>query len=207
MTKKLATRHGRGAIAAIALAATVLCSCGKGASDTSAANRPAGIPHDVPKAAAKAMDVAHGWRKDAQLIDLTVKQSNGYAIEFNFLSADGSTFYVTDNKGHFTSQAFPPVTTSATPDPLPLKFMDLPAAVAKATEKGMPPVLKQAELQASSSETPELAWALQPVAGDGPQLYTVVSATGAVITADDSDAFPSDDSGSDGVLNVPNRPK
>src|SRR5579859_4400134 len=44
------------------------------------------IPHDVPKTAAAAMKLALKWHADAQMIDLSIKASNNYAIEFTFAS-------------------------------------------------------------------------------------------------------------------------
>ena len=50
------------------------------------------IPHDVPKAATQAMQLAQKWHSDTQMIDLRVRESNGYALEFNFSSpSDRST--------------------------------------------------------------------------------------------------------------------
>jgi TPR repeat protein len=138
------------------------------------------IPHDIPKAAAQAMQLAQKWRPDAQMIDVRVRESNNYVLEFNFLSpSDRSTLYVQLIKGQFTSQVMPPVTTAATNGPLPLAFLDLPEAIAKAEQRGMPHVLKEASLQTSSSKTMPLAWAIQPETDDAPYLYTINAATGA----------------------------
>jgi hypothetical protein len=170
----------------IAISASGVQACGNSENSPGAVAdaSPPGIPHDVPKAAAKAMEIARKWHADAQLFDLSVKQSNNYAIEFNFRSpSTPGYFYVMDAKDKFTSQAMPPVTTSAEPDQLPLDFLDLPAAIAKAEERGMPHIVKQAELQASSSQDAKVAWAIQPVTDDAPYLYTVDAASGAVSSA------------------------
>jgi hypothetical protein len=151
------------------------------------ATAPTGIPHDVPKAATQAMQLARKWHSDAQMIDLRVRQSNSYALEFIFRSpSDRSTLYVQSIKGQFTSQAMPPVTTSATGGPLPLEFLDLPAAIAKAEQQGMPHVIKEASLQISSSKSMTLAWAIQPKTDESPYLYTINAATGAVSSVDAS---------------------
>lgn len=142
------------------------------------------IPHDVPKAAAQAMQLAQKWHGDAQMIDLRVRASNNYALEFDFRSpSDRSTFYVQSIKGRFTSQVMPPVTTAATGGPLPLEFLDLPAAIAKAKQQGMPAVIKEASLEVVSGKSMTLAWAIQPETDDGPYLYTINAATGAAATA------------------------
>ncbi len=181
---ELKTRSAAVGMIALAIAALSIGACGKSESAATAASDDAtapGIPHNVPKAAAKAMQLAQNWHKDAQLFDLSVKQSNNYAIEFDFRSPTApGYFYVTDARGKFTSQAMPPVSTSAEPEQLPLNFLDLPAAIAKAEQQGMPATIKEAELQASSSEDSKLAWAIQPVTDDPPYLYTIDAATGAV---------------------------
>jgi len=148
------------------------------------ATAPAGIPHDVPKSAAQAMHLALKWHADAQMTDLRVRESNDYALEFDFKSSsDRSTFHVQLVKGQFTSQVMPPVTTSATGGPLPLEFLDLPAAIEKARQQGMPPVIKEADLQTSGKGNMPLVWAIQPETDDEPYLYTINAATGALATA------------------------
>jgi hypothetical protein len=138
------------------------------------------IPHDVPKAAAQAMQLAQKWHGDAQMIDVRVREMNNYALEFDFKSpSDRATFYVQSIKGQFTSQVMPPVTTSATGGPLPLEFLDLPAAIAQAEQQGMPPVIKEASLQVSGKKSMPLVWAIQPETDDEPYLYTINAATGA----------------------------
>src|SRR5665213_3182130 len=123
----------------------------------------------------------------AQMIDLRVRESNGYALEFNFSSpSDRSTFYVQSINGQFASQVMPPVTTSATGGPLPLEFLDLPAAIAKAEQQGMPHIIKEASLQISGSKIMTLAWAIQPETDDAPYLYTINATTGAVSSAGDA---------------------
>ena len=145
------------------------------------------IPHDVPKAAAQAMQLAQKWHGDAQMTDLRVRASNNYALEFDFRSpSDRSTFYVQSVKGRFTSQVMPPVTTSATGGPLPLEFLDLPAAIARAQQQGMPSVIKEASLEIVSRKGVTLAWAIQPETDDGPYLYTINAATGAASSVDAS---------------------
>ena len=144
------------------------------------ATAPAAIPHDVPKAAAQAMQLAQKWHGDAQMIDVRVREMNNYALEFDFKSpSDRATFYVQSIKGQFTSQVMPPVTTSATGGPLPLEFLDLPAAIAQAEQQGMPPVIKEASLQVSGKKGMPLIWAIQPETDDEPYLYTINAATGA----------------------------
>jgi TPR repeat protein len=144
----------------------------------------AGIPHDVPKAAAQAMQLAQKWHSDAQMIDVRVRETNNYALEFDFKSpSDRSTFYVQSIKGQFTSQVMPPVTTSATNGPLPLEFLDLPAAIAQAEQQGMPHVIKEASLQTSGRKSMPLVWAIQPETDDEPYLYTINAATGAASSA------------------------
>jgi TPR repeat protein len=144
------------------------------------ATAPAAIPHDVPKAAAQAMQLAQKWHGDAQMIDVRVREMNNYALEFDFKSpSDRATFYVQSVKGQFTSQVMPPVTTSATGGPLPLEFLDLPAAIAQAEQQGMPPVIKEASLQVSGKKSMPLVWAIQPETDDEPYLYTINAATGA----------------------------
>jgi TPR repeat protein len=175
-----------GAMVVIAMA---LLACGRqdepGAARVSAvsteANALVGIPNDVPRSAAEAMRLAQKWHHDAQMIDLRIRESNNYALEFLFSSpSDRSTFYVTLVKARFTSQVMPPVTTSATGGPLPLNFLDLPAAIAKAEQRGMPKVIKEAALQSSSAESARPAWAIQPETDESPYLYTVDATTGAV---------------------------
>jgi len=147
------------------------------------------IPHDVPKAAAQAMQLALKWHSDAQMIDVRVRQSNDYALEFDFKSpSDRGFFYVQSIKGRFTSQVMSPVTTSATGGPLPLEFLDLPAAIAKAQQLGMPPVIKEASLQISSRNA--LVWAIQPETDDEPYLYTINAAPGAVASGGGSPSSP-----------------
>jgi hypothetical protein len=125
------------------------------------------VPHDLPKAATQAMKLAQKWHNDAQMIDLRIRESNNYAIEFDFQSpSDRSTLYVQSINGQFTSQVMPPVTTSATGGPLPLEFLDLPAAIAKAEEQGMPQVIKEASLGISGGKNVMLTWAIQPDTDD-----------------------------------------
>jgi hypothetical protein len=144
------------------------------------ATAPADIPHDVAKAATQAMQLAQKWHRDAQMIDLRVRESNNYALEFDFNSpSDRSTFYVQSIKGQFTSQVMPPVTTSATGGPLPLDFLDLPTAIARAEQQGMPPVIKEASLQIADGKSRVLVWAIQPETDEGPYLYRINAATGA----------------------------
>jgi hypothetical protein len=139
------------------------------------------IPHDLPKAAAQAMQLAQKWHSDAKMIDLRVRESNNYAAEFDFQSpSDRSTFYVQSINGHLASQVMPPVTTSATGGPLPLEFLDLPAALAKAEQQGMPKVVKEASLQISDGKDAMLVWAIQPETDVGPYLYTVNATTGVL---------------------------
>ena len=143
------------------------------------AAEPVEIPHDVPKAAGDAMRLAQKWHSDAEMIDLRVRESNNYVLEFNFISpSDRSTFYVQLTKGKFTSQVMPPVTTAATGEPLPLDFLDLPSAIAQAEQRGMPHVIKEADLQASSKDTPKLTWAIQPETDNPPYLYTINATAG-----------------------------
>ncbi len=145
------------------------------------------IPHDLPKAAGEAMRLAQKWHSDAQMIDLRIRQSNNYVLEFNFSSpTDRSTFYVQLIKGQFTSQVMPPVTTTATGDPLPLEFLDLPAAIVQAEQQGMPHMIKEADLQAFSNENPKLAWAIQPETDNPPYLYTINAAAGLATNLDQS---------------------
>src|ERR1017187_9376526 len=175
------------ALGAMVVIAMALLTCGRqdepGAARVSAvstgANALVGIPNDVPRSAAEAMRLAQKWHHDAQMIDLRIRESNNYALEFLFSSpSDESTFYVTLVKAHFTSQVMPPVTTSATGRPLPLNFLDLPAAIAKAEQRGMPKVIKEAALQSSSAESATPAWAIQPETDESPYLYTVDATTG-----------------------------
>ena len=131
------------------------------------------------------MQLAQKWHPDARMIDLRVRETMNYAPEFLFKSgSDRATFAVRMDRGQLTTQVMALVTAAATGDPLPLKFLDLPAAIAKARQRGMPPVLKEAELQASSSESPRLSWAIMPETDDPPYLYTVDAATGAVSSVD-----------------------
>jgi TPR repeat protein len=133
------------------------------------------------------MRLAQKWHSDAQMIDLRIRESNNYVLEFDFSSpSDRSTFYVQLINGQFTSQVMPPVTTSATGDPLPLEFLDLTAAIVQAEQQGMPHVIKEADLQASSSGSPRLAWAIQPETDHPPYLYTVNAAAGAAASVDQS---------------------
>ncbi len=183
MKTKLAELPFVAIVAVIIAAGLVLTSCGKdgGESSTQASSdNGSQLPRDVPKRAAKAMQMAQAWRKDAQLISLRTQQSNNYALEFMFHSpSDRGSFYVTDAKGQLTSQAMPPVSGN-TGDPIPLEFIDLPDAVAKAEQQGMPAVIKDASLEASGGTTPALAWAIQPETDHYPYLYTVDAATGGV---------------------------
>jgi TPR repeat protein len=180
---------------------------------TNGAAEPTELPHDVPKAAADAMRLAQKWHSDAQMIDLRVRESNNYILEFNFNSpSDRSTLYVQLIKGQFASQVMPPVTTSATSDPLPLAFLDLPAAIAQAEQRGMPHAIKEADLQSFNSDNPKLAWAIQPETDNPPYLYTINAAVGATVglnqspNARDSHAVPDAAPNADAASNAASPP-
>jgi len=167
-------------LAVIIAAGFTLSSCGNSGGSPASSDTGSQLLRDVPKRAVRAMQMAQKWHKDAQLISLSTKQSNNYALEFMFRSpSNPGFFYVTDAKGKVTSQAMPPVSAN-TGDPIPLTFIDLPDAIAKAEQQGMPAAIKSASLEASTGGRPALAWAIQPETDHYPYLYTVDAATGNV---------------------------
>lgn len=171
------------AIVAVIATALALTSCGNDDAQSSAraSSGNSQLPRDVPKRAARAMQMAQKWHRDAQLISLSTQQSNHYALELMFHSpSNAGFFYVTDANGQLTSQAMPPSSANI-PDPIPLtNFLDLPDAVARAEQQGMPAVIKNASLEASARGAPALAWAIQPETDHYPYLYTVDAASGGV---------------------------
>ncbi|HLJ20877.1 MAG TPA: hypothetical protein VKU84_11795, partial [Stellaceae bacterium] len=192
--------------AAMAITGILLAVLAAGAdAGTSAAAAPTSVaqadapplPRDVPKAAAQAMQLALKWHGDAQMIDVRIREANNYAIEFLFKSpSDRATLYAQSVNGQFTTQVMPPVTTAATGDPLPLEFLDLPAAMAIAEQKGMPPILKEASLQASAGKSMPLIWAIQPETDHQPYLYRINAAAAASPgTGNSASVAPSSESG------------
>ena len=138
------------------------------------------LPRAVPQRAASALALARRWRSDAVLDGVRTKQDSNYALEFSFISpSDKALLDVTDANGQMTSQPFPPATNAGPVTGIPLHFVDLSDAVDAAKRHGMPPAVKEANLEASNSAGgPLLVWKIQPVTDHYPYLYTIDAAPG-----------------------------
>jgi hypothetical protein len=137
------------------------------------ANQP--IPGDVPRHAAEALALAQKWQRDAVLISVDTRQSMNFVLEFGFRSPSTSNrFSATYGNGRMTSHVDPPVSANDG-GPIPLPFLDLPAAMAQAQRQGMSSGLKEASLDVSGSA---LTWSLQADTNHAPYVFTVNAGIG-----------------------------
>jgi TPR repeat protein len=140
-------------------------------------------PRDVPRRAAEALALAKKWQSDAILIEVRTRQSMDYALDFGFRSpSTRSRFSASYAKGRMTSQVFPPVSNSSDGDPIPLQFIDLPAALAAAQKQGMNAPIKEAWLDVSrSGQGLVLTWQIQADTDHYPYLFKVSAAPGGAL--------------------------
>jgi Sel1 repeat len=145
-----------------------------------AAPSDASVPRDVPRHAAEALALAQKWQRDAILIDVRTRQSMNYALEFGFRSASTQgRFSASYAGGRMTSQVDAPVSASDG-GAIPLAFIDLPAALAQARQKGMSSAIKEATLDVSHpGGGTALTWSIQADTDHPPYEFDIAATAGA----------------------------
>jgi tetratricopeptide (TPR) repeat protein len=146
---------------------------------TSAIANEASVPADVPRHAAEALALAQRWQRDAILVAVDTRQSTNYALEFGFRSPSAANrFLAIYANGRMTSQVQPPVSANDG-GAIPLRFMDLPAAMLKAKQQGLSS-LKEASLDVEGSGSrAQLTWSLQANTDHYPYVFMVDASLGA----------------------------
>lgn len=134
------------------------------------------IPSDVPRHAAEALSLAQKWQRDAVLISVDTRQTTNFALEFGFRSpSTRNRFSATYANGRMTSHVDPPISANDG-GPIPLSFLDLPAAIAQARRQGMSSGLKEASLDVDGTA---VTWSLQADTDHSPYVFTVNAGRGA----------------------------
>jgi hypothetical protein len=148
-------------------------------------------PRDVPRRAAEALVLAKKWQSDAILIEVRTREDFDYALDFSFRSpSTKSRFHATYAKGRMNSQVFPPVSNSSDDDPIPLTFIDLPAALAQAQKQGMNTPIKEAWLDVSrSGQGLVVTWQIQADTDHYPYLFKVSAMQSGVQANNGGSAF------------------
>ena len=136
----------------------------------------ADLPRDVPRHAAEAMVLAQKWQHDAILIAVDTQSGNDYALQFDFRSASTrNRFSATFANGKMTAAVQPPVSANDG-GALPLNFLDLPAAVTQAKQRGLSSPVKEAMLGISGGRA---TWSLEADTDHPPYEFTIDAALGA----------------------------
>jgi tetratricopeptide (TPR) repeat protein len=105
-------------------------------------------PSGIPQKAAEALARARQWRADTQLmmIDINDFSNNGnFLVNLYFRSPSSGAGYVVSDAG-----ALPVAAANWGTEPIPAKFVDLPAAVSAARAQGMVGAFNHALLQGSA---------------------------------------------------------
>jgi hypothetical protein len=128
------------------------------------------VPSGIPQQAFAALQKAKQWRQDAILVMVEINDYNGtgnFAVKFSFYSpSNGTGLWVIQMGGGSGTVAQAGVVNWGT-QPIPMFFLDLPAAVQQARARGLQGKMDHAMLQVTSSG---MNWEIAPVFD--PQLRT-----------------------------------
>jgi hypothetical protein len=152
---------------------------------------PKAIPAGIPAAAQGILDQARRWRADAFLTQITARLSSSgssggagpYGMEYVFRSKIDGAGYSISTGGQATgggSTKRLPAVGGAALTPLPVTFIDLPAATQTARDSGLVGDLTRATVSAGySGRVGQPTWQLSGSASDHP--FYVDAATGKLL--------------------------